>query len=69
MPKFLIWSLAFGKRGKRLARPWVHAVREIGGWKHDVVLLGDSHLAGTECQGARCIDIKADVSSRYQLRA
>ena len=41
MSRFLIWGMMYGPRGLRLAPIWLNAIRAVGKWDHDIVLLGD----------------------------
>lgn len=62
--RYLIWSICFGERGLRAGRAWLDAVVRVGGWEHDIVLLGGQwvrQLAGTR---VRAVDIVDDVVAR-----
>ncbi len=67
-PKFLLWSIAFGPRGKSLAAVWLSAIRETAKWGHDVFLLGDGAITCFDGRLTRAIDIRSDVVSRYDLK-
>jgi hypothetical protein len=65
---YLIWSVAFGSRGKRLAPIWVDAVRGVGEWRHDMLILGDAIATEGMRGSVKAIDITKDVARRYGLK-
>src|SRR5262245_2832897 len=66
--KYLVWGLAFGTRGVQLAKTWLAALKEVGGWEHDIVILGDSGILKLTNDNVRVIDIVEDVCLRYRLK-
>jgi hypothetical protein len=55
--RFLIWGLAYGLRGMRLAGMWLDAIQTIGKWRHDIILLGDEWVDAFSTSRLKTINI------------
>src|SRR5688572_18357711 len=66
--RYLIWTLAFGERSRQLAPIWLDAVQRVGKWRHDIVMLGDHHIADIAGPRLRVFDIYSDVNTRFGMR-
>jgi hypothetical protein len=67
MPRYLIWSIAFDERGRRLAPLWLDAIKSAGRWTDDIVLLGNNSICDLSAPNTQAIDIEKDVEKRYAL--
>ena len=67
MGRFLVWGMAFGPRGRSLAPLWLHALVDVGRWRHDIVLLGDEDVVGLRAPRLRTFEMLREVGQRYGL--
>lgn len=65
-PRFLIWGVCFEK-AVSLAPYWLNSLIEIGRWRHDLVLLGDSGLKSLSHPQLKVFDITGDIRKKYSL--
>jgi hypothetical protein len=67
MSKFLIWGISLGARTNSLVPLWLRSLKEVGNWRHDIVLLGNVQTKRQFHRDLIAIDIVDDVARRHQL--
>ena len=63
--KYLIYLVCIGVAFRRYATMAIKSIREIGGWRHDIVLLSDSEAPLPGCENVIVIDMLRAARLRY----
>jgi len=65
--RFLIWSVCVGERCLKLAQIWMASILDVGQWKHDIALIGDSSIHSISHSQLITIDVVEEFRAKYHV--